>query len=76
MRNPTANPIAVVTANPHTNMAVSPSTLPAITEARGMGRLRRRSNNPPSRSSAMPAAAFMPVNRTLVMTKPGMRKST
>ena len=49
---------------------------PVTMDISRMGRLRRRSKRPPSRSSATPLAAPMPWNSTPVTTKPGTRKST
>ena len=57
-------------------MAVSAPIRPTTMESRRMGKLRSRSKRPPWRSSAMPVAAPMPENSTLVTTKPGMKKST
>ena len=75
-RNPTANPIAVVTAAPQATRTVSASARPAATAVRGIGKERRRSTTPVWMSSATPAAAPVPANSTPVTTYPGTRKST
>ena len=75
-RNPTAKPMATVTARVQASTPVSATARPASTAARGIGRLRNRSTNPCSRSSATPAAVIIPANSTDVVTNPGTRKST
>ena len=67
-RKPTANPIAVVIAAPHTTSAVSARARPPATANRGIGSDRRRSMTPCWRSSATPAAAPIPENSTPVTT--------
>ena len=75
-RNPTAKPIAAVIASPQVTSAVSASARPVGAALRRIGRERSRSNSPLSTSSATPAAAPAPENRTPVVMKPGTRKST
>src|SRR5581483_8452461 len=75
-RNPTANPIAVVTARLHASNAVSASARPSTAAERGIGSERNRSEKPCSASSATPAVAPLPANRIVVVTNPGTRKST
>ena len=67
-----AKPIAVVMAKPQASTPVSASVRPAARS----GSDRRRSKKPCSTSSATPAAVPVPANSTLVITKPGTRKST
>jgi hypothetical protein len=68
MRNPTAKPMAVVTASPKASSTDSASTRPPSSAVRDTGSDRSRSVIPRSRSSATPEAALLPVNRTLVTT--------
>ncbi len=67
-RNPTAKPIAVVTAAPHATSTVSARARPPATANRGIGSERRRSTTPCWRSSATPEAAPIPENSTPVTT--------
>ncbi len=75
-RNPTRNPMPVVITRLQTRIAVSAIARPESTALRGIGSERSRSTKPPSMSSAIAVAAPIPPKSTLVVTKPGTRKST
>lgn len=75
-RNPTAKPMAVVTARPRTSRPVSATARPAMSASRDTGSNRRRSVTPARGLRPPRDDTLLPVNRTLVTTQPGTRKST